>query len=201
MGERRVKSGLVYALSEGELPDPVPVDQDFFIKIGFTTGKSADSRSKQCQTGNPRQLEIVDQLAGSSFHEMRIHKLLKRYQRVGEWFLLPGALVSQLKSHSFDSAHDLVEHLEALGLRNDHTNGSIESEADKHMAAMEVFQCAQDQHDLADRLVSHMEELGDIGEVDGWFVLDAMCGAGIKLADGSGQTNSAFVMQIFKEAL
>jgi hypothetical protein len=69
------------------------------------------------------------------------------------------------------------------------------------MAAMEVFQSAQDQHDLADRLVSHMEELGDIGEVDGWFVLDAMCGAGIKLADGSGQTNSAFVMQIFKEAL
>ena len=189
-------SPLVYVLSENELPDPIPVADRFFVKIGFTTSGDAQSRVKGCQTGNPRRLTVVREFEGSEIDEKTLHKLFSKYREIGEWFLLPGFLVSAIQDVDSKSADDLIDHLNAVGCQSPGQDIGAQDEALKHIHALEVLTLARDQHKTAEMLFHCLDELGDVGEITPLTILDAMATAGIKFSGGIGQPNPAYLMAI-----
>jgi hypothetical protein len=71
--------GWVYALTER--------DSYRYIKIGWSK-ENPDDRVKSCQTGNPRELVLIDRLEGSRELERAVHDCLgvQGHHVRGEWF-------------------------------------------------------------------------------------------------------------------
>lgn len=56
------------------------------VKVGFTDSSSAKGRLGNCQTGNPRALKVLKEIAGTQSQERKLHKLFRDWHRSGEWF-------------------------------------------------------------------------------------------------------------------
>lgn len=176
--------GIIYALSEGQLPNPCPTGDHFQIKIGLTTGASADSRLNACQTGNPRELKIVAEYSGYPKDETRLHKLLSSYRQSGEWFCLPGVLANEFNDSSLSTALGLWRRFRELGVCGPGMGPELQNEAQKRLYAFEAIKRAQHQTELAESLVFELECLDDTGALTEEMLLDAMASAGISLVVG-----------------
>lgn len=56
------------------------------IKIGFTSGESADNRLSALQTGNPGQLVLLMTMEGEQSAEAELHRKFSSSRIAGEWF-------------------------------------------------------------------------------------------------------------------
>ena len=177
-------TGLIYALSEGLVPDPCPEGDPFQVKIGYTTGGSAESRLAACQTGNPRQLRILAEFSGRPQDEVALHKLLSQYRQAGEWFRLPGFLVDEFLDDALSTAMALWSRLREVGCRAPGAGPEMHDEGQQHLYAWKAIKRAQRQSHFADRLLIELECLDDTGALTEEMLLDGLSTAGLRLDEG-----------------
>ena len=100
---------IVYFIAEKQIETPSKGPE--FIKIGWARTGNAVRRRGECQTGNPRRLELFRVLKGTALVENRFHRLLAEYRVEGEWFRLPPAILDEIGNFEGEDAQKLVEHL------------------------------------------------------------------------------------------
>ena len=91
------KPGTIYFVGE---EDKFGLTTDDYVKIGLinksTTGRTSNDRKDEHQTGNPRQLIVIDSIetrASVSTLEKYIHQSLSMSRHRGEWFVKPNGSI------------------------------------------------------------------------------------------------------------
>lgn len=90
------------------------IESDGYHKVGLTTS-SLKQRISSIQTSNPRLVTLIDSFETEStvFDEKCLHKFLKKYQVLREWFEIPQDLIdnrqSWFKSYYAEQAPGYIE--------------------------------------------------------------------------------------------
>ena len=71
-----------------------------FVKIGIS--RNPESRVKDLQSGNPIRLEVAYHFPGDGEGEKELHRYLKDYRTIGEWFRVKDELEEFLNSLGYD---------------------------------------------------------------------------------------------------